>query len=397
MDAQATQPPSGSSAYPPWVLLKHYGNREDDNADAKTLAAARTSTASSSASPSSSRRRWRYSVLIDVYFSQPRRGDGLAQNYFVYNAGAAAAGEPPRPPPLSLLPPCYLNGYLRPPEGPVQRRLDKGATGLVRLRRGGDDELAVAELRMVPARGDSGQQPARKVPQPQLVLLRSGEWSTRRPPPVGRAVPSCWWADKVVPVDGGLLCWMDLISGIVFSDVFADKPGLRYVPLPTDYSLHHRTIHTWTLSTDAMAWVMDGVVDAAELWALDAYRGLPRVQLRYPVVSADDPHAICFVVEGDGVWLIMLDTGSKTLQSVERYTEDEDEWFHHTDNLTPSKVSDYLNSHPSSSNGDTPPPPPPVVADELRIQDDVKKNQRNLLRSRLLNLGNASFRDLGGA
>ena len=44
MDAQATQPPSGSSAYPPWVLLKHYGNREDDNADAKTLAAARTST-----------------------------------------------------------------------------------------------------------------------------------------------------------------------------------------------------------------------------------------------------------------------------------------------------------------------------------------------------------------
>ena len=72
-----------------------------------------------------------------------------------------------------------------------------------------------------------------------------------------------------------------------------------------------------------MAWVMDGVVDAAELWALDAYRGLPRVQLRYPVVSADDPHAICFVVEGDGVWLIMLGTGSKTLQSVERYTEEE--------------------------------------------------------------------------
>jgi hypothetical protein len=106
---------------------------------------------------------------------------------------------------------------------------------------GGDDELAVAELRMVAVRGDSGQQPARKVQQPQLVLLRSGEWSTRRPPPVGRAVPSCWWADKVVPVDGGLLCWMDLISGVVFSDVFADKPGLRYVPLPTDYSFGRET------------------------------------------------------------------------------------------------------------------------------------------------------------
>jgi hypothetical protein len=30
-----------------------------------------------------------------------------------------------------------------------------------------------------------------------------------------------------------------------------------------------------------MAWVMDGIVDAAELWALDAYQGLPRLQLGY--------------------------------------------------------------------------------------------------------------------
>ena len=67
-------------------------------------------------------------------------------------------------------------------------------------------------------------------------------------------------------------------------------------------------------------------------------------------MSTDDPSAICLVVEGNEVWLIMLDTRGKMLQSIERYTEYEDEWFHHTDNLTPSKVSDYLNSHPSSSN-----------------------------------------------
>ena len=130
MDAQATQPPSGSSAYPRWVLLKHYGHREDErcgsNAVAKTLAAARTSTGLLILAPPPAVSRLfchipdaeefhakvvaadANSVLIDVYFSKPRRGDGLAQNYFVYNAGAAAA-NPPRPPSLSLLAPCYLS------------------------------------------------------------------------------------------------------------------------------------------------------------------------------------------------------------------------------------------------------------------------------------------------
>jgi hypothetical protein len=61
-----------------------------------------------------------------------------------------------------------------------------------------------------------------------------------------------------------------------------------------------------------MAWVMDGIVDAVKLWALNAYHGLPHLQLGYtrPVVSTDDPHAICLVVEGNRVWLIMLDTRS---------------------------------------------------------------------------------------
>ena len=59
-----------------------------------------------------------------------------------------------------------------------------------------------------------------------------------------------------------------------------------------------------------MAWVMDGIVDAAELWALDAYLGLPRLQLGYTRPRREHRRPICLVVEGNEVWLIMLDTRS---------------------------------------------------------------------------------------
>ncbi|CAO2152877.1 unnamed protein product [Urochloa humidicola] len=74
---------------------------------------------------------------------------------------------------------------------------------------------------------------------------------------------------------------------------------------------------------------MDGFLDATQLWALDAYKGLPRVELDYPIVSMEDPHAICFTVceamhekSGDGtMWRITVDMRSKTLQFVLRYPE----------------------------------------------------------------------------
>ncbi|TVU26542.1 hypothetical protein EJB05_29094, partial [Eragrostis curvula] len=45
-----------------------------------------------------------------------------------------------------------------------------------------------------------------------------------------------------------------------------------------------------------MAWAMDAVVDATELWALDTYRGVARVRPTHPVVSLDEPHIVSFVV-----------------------------------------------------------------------------------------------------
>ncbi|CAN6374478.1 unnamed protein product [Urochloa humidicola] len=100
---------------------------------------------------------------------------------------------------------------------------------------------------------------------------------------------------------------------------------------------------------------MDGVLDASQLWNLDAYKGLPRVELDYPVVSLDEPHAICFVVcranhENDDdkrMRVVMIDMRSKTLRSIFCYPK---VWFSDSrQHLLPSRVSDYFNSEPSNS------------------------------------------------
>jgi hypothetical protein len=104
------------------------------------------------------------SLLIRVGFKEKQHQQGYTTDYFVYNAGDAAATDPPRPPSLSLLPPCYEEAE---PEKRVRgRRLGPDALGLLRR---GEDELVVAELRT-------------PRPVPELCLFRSGEWSVKRVP-----------------------------------------------------------------------------------------------------------------------------------------------------------------------------------------------------------------------
>jgi hypothetical protein len=124
-------------------------------------------------------------------------------DYFVYNAGAAAA-DPPRLPSLSLLPPFHLVYH---------------GTGLVRR---GEDELVVAQLQTVSsARSEPGTPELMRVAD--LSLFRAGEWK----------LPSFWSA--VVPVSDRLLCWVDLrCLGVVLCDVFEETPRLQYLPLPRD-------------------------------------------------------------------------------------------------------------------------------------------------------------------
>jgi len=119
------------------------------------------------------------------------------------------------------------------------------------------------------------------------------------------------------------------------------------------------TIRTWTLSTDTMAWAMDAMVDATELWALDAAKALPRAQPAYPIiVSADEPHLVFFIVcesfytkrkyaSDTTEWMILVDTRSKTIRSVRRHDRGCGDWRGRI--FLPSGLSDYFNSSPRCS------------------------------------------------
>ena len=91
------------------------------------------------------------------------------------------------------------------------------------------------------------------------------------------------------------------------------------------------TVTTWTMSLstsgeeEPVAWVVDGVLDCEELWAMPGYEGLPRVPPVCPVVSPDNPDVVCFKVSNgclvgyynyqEKVWMLEVDTRRKVLLS----------------------------------------------------------------------------------
>ncbi|KAF2909774.1 hypothetical protein DAI22_11g051600 [Oryza sativa Japonica Group] len=122
-------------------------------------------------------------------------------------------------------------------------------------------------------------------------------------------------------------------------------------------------IKTWTLmmndddDTTSTTWAMDAMVNAAELWSLDAYAGPPRLRPVYPIVSMDNPHIICFMVCKEHwescfhcertIWKIIFDMKSKKLLSIRYYDESQCQTWgvHYGDDYLPSMISDYFNSN----------------------------------------------------
>ncbi|TVU26639.1 hypothetical protein EJB05_29193, partial [Eragrostis curvula] len=425
--------PPAALPYPRSALLYFYGEREDNVdscpvADAKTTAAARSRTghlfrvsfhfapppevslmiagfpdgAEKHGSPVVLAAHGD-SVLFKMYFTEGQYQDGTT-DHFVYNAGSPSS----RPPTVSLLPPNYLTRdelekfyrySHRRLRGPVNRNLNDVATGFLRR---GEDEFVVAELKMV---GISKEEPEKKVAE--LLMFRSGEWTHHRPTMMvsdGSYVDveellSKWETRCVLPLQDGLLCWVDISRGLLFCNAFDEVPELRFMPLPDvpvhwnrnvsvtadggavkfvniflrcccgrsgatmcDRSIHAYTIHTWILRIQDMAsWEMDGIVDSTEIWAIDAYKGLPHVQLVCPFVSLDEPHIVCFLVsesnfvnEGDRTeWFIMLDLRSKALLSACCRSNNGGYGYGYGKNVIPSRISDYFNPCPGSnrSNG----------------------------------------------
>ncbi|CAL5091831.1 unnamed protein product [Urochloa decumbens] len=301
------------------------------------------------------------SVLIQVRIQD-------TYEHFVYNAGDHAA-DPPRPPSLWLLP-------------PFPRGLIDGSTGLLRR---GESDFMVAEV--------IGPSLSEDMPRlASLYLFRSGEWNSYTIK-IGEDWDFLLSWNTVVPVDDRLLCWVDLCHGVMLVDVFRETPTVQYVKLPMDprdglnrnvcatagggalkfvnifgrcccgaaascdcnHSLRAYIIHTWTMrisNEDVVDWVQDGMVDATELWALDAYKGLPCDPLDRPIVSIDEPEVICFRMRDTEwgslmLWQILVNVRSKTILSVSRHEEDHG-YCYTRDKLIPSKVSYFFNTCPDS-------------------------------------------------
>ncbi|CAM0874641.1 unnamed protein product [Alopecurus aequalis] len=353
------------------------------------------------------------SVLICISLNMKYIDEINTTDFFVYTASAGA-----RSPSLSLLPPCYMDWGSSGRR--YQKKMSRKGTGILRRD---DGELVVTtdlKIEIIPCDDDGG---AKRV-EGELRVLRSSDsqWKAERLPVRhdvnrGEVISYCWWkvwdTDWAIPVGDRFLYWVDLHHGIVFSDMSEESPELTFVPLPvgvepilrqrTDWdrpassrsvcatdggetvkfvhvsprcccrgpgttkcelSRHAFTITTWTLRKMTqggdMGWEMDAVVDCGDLWALDAYRHLPRLPMGFPVVSIDDPDVVCFLLsehkhlDGDGdktTWVVMVDTRTKALlRSAILYSKDE---YYCGEDFLPSQLSrnfSYFNtSHGAGS------------------------------------------------
>ncbi|GJN07342.1 hypothetical protein PR202_ga25166 [Eleusine coracana subsp. coracana] len=399
-EIQATQL-SSSLSYPPWILLEPYidvdttGSYSSTDTDPNTLVVARTSrghpigVSLSLASPPAESRVCIHlpegsnpgnhenhviaahgdSVLIQVA-SEP--GFDMPQDYFIYNAGTAASSNSPssscrQPPSLSLLPPS--NGYQ-----------DTDSTGILRR---GESDFVVAQLGMIRRKNDDDEtMPNKEQHVAEILLFRSGEWWTARwsrIPGLGadeiQSCAGCAWAKGSfsagtcstrgsgygmcpsltthdaarITLQAGTVCVTSGGGGdaVKFVNTFARCCCGGDGATECKHSKNCYLIKTWTLRMDSMTWV----VDATELWALDAYKSLPRVQPSFPVVSMDEPHVICFMLQQEMQWwLIAVDARNKTLRSVCSYEKPHQFEYTYPGNFfLPSKVSYYLNSCPGSS------------------------------------------------
>uniref|UniRef100_A0A0D9XPJ3 DUF1618 domain-containing protein n=1 Tax=Leersia perrieri TaxID=77586 RepID=A0A0D9XPJ3_9ORYZ len=329
------------------------------------------------------------SVLIQIDSESIHSRLVRAIDHFVYKAGAGGAA-----PSLSTPPPYWLteedlkkNGWTQ--GVPRNRRLSSNSTGI--LRRVEDDELVVADRKAATAEAA------------EILLLRSGEWSVKRapitfhdltswkPPPSSPPATGCSAGSIYTSASSSPTCSTKsprrgtcrsrgtprgrrrrrhVVVCVTGGDTlkFVDVSprcccGSLGVTTKCAHSRNAYVITTWTLTIndDDMAWVMDAMVDATELWALDAYRdaALPRVPLLFPVVSMDDAHLITFFLGEEiksvkTVWVaIVVDMRSKTIRSITRYPEGSI-YYSDVGKLLPSRISCYFDNnnprHRSSNN-----------------------------------------------
>ncbi|KAL6870832.1 hypothetical protein ACP4OV_014680 [Aristida adscensionis] len=90
-------------------------------------------------------------------------------------------------------------------------------------------------------------------------------------------------------------------------------------------------ISTWSLCIDSYTWRKDATLYAEELWALDTEDRFPHILPEFPVVSIEDPDAICFILNesrdfcdsGPRKWMIEVNMKKKELRAVIAYSYEE--------------------------------------------------------------------------
>ncbi|TVU45705.1 hypothetical protein EJB05_05201, partial [Eragrostis curvula] len=141
--------------------------------------------------------------------------------------------------------------------------------------------------------------------------------------------------DMVFLVGASLVCWVDLLTGLLVCDLAApQEPGFRFVSLPEGSEMHtpdgrrprpeefrsmgcvgsakfvdmigytqgrpanEVAMKTWTLSPDFKQWNEGSVVVVGDLWASESFKKmqLPHVGPMCPVLSMNEEGVIC--IEG---------------------------------------------------------------------------------------------------
>ncbi|EAZ17618.1 hypothetical protein OsJ_33154 [Oryza sativa Japonica Group] len=264
------------------------------------------------------------SVLVEMHYEKGENDEHF--DYFVYNAGAAAVADEdglPRPPPsLSLFPTYWVplseveKTAYRPHQSAKAHQLREGSTGLLRRRR--RDTLEGAEL-VVLRSGEWSATPISPIVHDDGKGEELSYWEADMAVPVGdrrlcyvdlyRGVILC---DDVfdeqaplrrrpryvpLPVEapagafdeehdrrGGnrrhclldtrTVCAIDGGATLKFVDIFPRCCCGRRGATQCDHSGGAFVIHTWTMRMDndgdMSSWTMDAMIDATELWSLDA-------------------------------------------------------------------------------------------------------------------------------
>jgi hypothetical protein len=128
------------------------------------------------------------------------------------------------------------------------------------------------------------------------------------------STPFCPWFSRNVGVTDGTIKFVEVVTSTVF------------VSLSTEPVSSSFTINLWKLGQDSMTWEKESAMDDTELWSLQGYGDLPRVDPKFPLVSMEEPGAVCLVLRKDRsrrdeeIWVIVVDMLNKTLRSSGRYT-----------------------------------------------------------------------------